>query len=686
MKRSVALILTSIILLSNISLAVPVQKKNETVYVNLDSYGNVSQINIYSKWLTNGAAEIIDYTKYIEISNLTNRKNEIKAEDAIIWDVTGDKTFTYTGKVGEDYYSLLPWNFNISYKLNGAEVMADELVGAKGLVKITIDITSNKQANSYYLNNYILELTGSYDMSKYISVESEDAMITDTGNTKTLMFIVLPGQSKTFSVEIGTDNFSMDGITMALVPITGDIRDQVVNLIEDKDKIKNAIDSLDSSSDIVLSAMSGMTNGLNGVTTGIKEIKNGTNDLNGLKDIRNKDIEQFRTILNELLPLFQDIQMEIDDLNKNYKIITELNDELNNELKNLSDCVNELNDNLDDINMLMNNLPNDVEEINNLLKATANVISQTKRMISKLSGASESSESLENDLTEIGKETQTIGMLVQQTAPNVTDEDTQTALLQIGKSANSIGKSLKSVQNTLEKMSSNTISGTSSFESSLDKLQKELNSISEICSKKDAKKFVNLMDSITETSDSIEKSLNTIVKYNDELIANKDDVTKSIGTMKQLVEELNKINVLSLQALDNVQKTLNIIDNDFYGGTNETLDAIASVNNQMVKITSQTSQIKKAKDDLKNVVDDKVDEIENKTTLWNLEKDVEVVSFGSEKNENVESVQFILKTPDIKNIKKINEDLETESEPKTFWEKVVFLFKKIFDWLINIFD
>ena len=243
MKRFIALILTSIILFSDISLAAPLQKKKETVYVNLDSYGKVSQVNIYSKWITNGANELKDYTKYTEINNLTNRKKETHTEDAIIWDVTGDNNFTYTGRVGEEYYSLIPWNFEISYKLNGAEVMADELLGAQGLVKITIDITSNDETNEYYKNNYILELTGSYDMSKYISVESEDAMITDTGNTKTLMFIVLPGQSKTFNIEIGSNNFTMDGITMALVPITGDIRNQIVELIEDKDKIRDAIDS-----------------------------------------------------------------------------------------------------------------------------------------------------------------------------------------------------------------------------------------------------------------------------------------------------------------------------------------------------------------------------------------------------------------------------------------------------------
>ena len=74
MKRCVALILASMMLMSSFCMAAPLPKKKETVYVNLDDYGKVSKINIYSKWITNGALQLEDHTSYITLNNLTNRE------------------------------------------------------------------------------------------------------------------------------------------------------------------------------------------------------------------------------------------------------------------------------------------------------------------------------------------------------------------------------------------------------------------------------------------------------------------------------------------------------------------------------------------------------------------------------------------------------------------------------------
>lgn len=686
MKRCVALILAVIMLFGNVCMAAPQQKKNETVYVNLDSYGKVNKVNIYSKWITNGTSLLEDHTHYISLSNLTNRDTSLMSGDTTIWNVSGENSFTYTGEVGEEYYDLIPWEFDISYKVNGVEVTADELLGAEGLIKITMNINSNEKANSYYKNNYMLEITGTYDMSKYLSVESEEAMITDTGNSRTLMFIVLPGQNTTLNLEIGTNDFSMDGITMALVPITGDIRKQIVELIEDKEEIKDAVDAINSSTDIVLNAMSAMTPGLNGVSNGMRQIKTGTQNLYGLSELRDDDIENFKILLNELLPLFENMRKEIDNLNNTYDIFIELGEELNSEIAQLSDDVNALNDDLEEVSKIMENLPNDVVKINELLGSTEKVVKSTNLLIKQLSNSSnDSTESLTEDLKAISENTVTIGSLVQQTVPTVTDQETIDVLLKIGNSANNIGSSLKSVQNTLTEMADMSFSGTKTLQNSLNQLEVELHEVSEIMGKKDAKKVVDLLNSLKETSKTLEKMLNTVTNYNDKLLNNKNDFKEATTTMKQLVEEISKMDTLSLSMITNLQSMLNVLDKEIYTGTNSTIDSLISVNNQLAQISSQSDKIQKSKDDLKKIVDDKMDEIENKTSLFNLEKNPKVVSFGAKENEFVESVQFVLKTPDIKKVKANNEDLEMKQDSEGFWGKVSSIFQKMFNWIVNIF-
>ncbi|MBQ9315127.1 MAG: hypothetical protein IJ220_09095 [Clostridia bacterium] len=686
MKRCVAIVLVAAMLLSSFCIAAPLPKKKETVYVNLDSYGKVNKINIYSKWITNGVVKLEDRTKYISLNNLTNRESFLVSGDTTIWNTSGEKYFTYTGEVGEEYYDLIPWTFDISYKVNGVEATADELLGAKGLIKITIDIENNEKTNSYYKNNYMLEITGTYDMSEYLSVESEDAMITDTGNSKTLMFIVLPGQSTTLNIEIGSNDFSMDGITMALVPITGDIRDQIVELIENKEDIEEAIDAIDVSANIALNAMEGMTTGLNGVSNGVKEIKQGTKNIHGLNELRDEDIENLNSLLNELLPLMNQMQRDIDNLDDTYDIIVELDDEFNSEVKNLSTNVSMLNNDLDELSKIMKNLPGDVVEINELLKATERVVNSSNTLIKKLSGtSSDSAESLSKDLNAIANETATIGALVQQTVPVTSDPETVNSLLKIGNSANNIGTNLKSVQSTLTEMSDSSLNGTKTLQNNLNKLAEELHEVSEMIEKKDAQKIVNLTNSLKETSKTLEKMLNTVTSYNDKLLNNKNDFKDAMTTIRQLVDELEKMDTLCISMTTNIQNMLNIISDDIYHGTNDTLDALISVNNQLVQMTSQSSQIKKSKDDVKDILDSKMDEIEDKTTLFNLEKDAKVVSFGSNENEYVDSVQFVLKTPDIKNVRVNNDDLETLQDSKTFWEKVSDIFEKIINWIIGIF-
>lgn len=94
---------------------------------------------------------------------------------------------------------------------------------------------------------------------------------------------------------------------------------------------------------------------------------------------------------------------------------------------------------------------------------------------------------------------------------------------------------------------------------------------------------------------------------------------------------------------------------ELYSGTTELSKGTTELNNQTSNLDIEvTEQINEMIDDLDGTSD-------------------EIVSFVSEQNINVDSVQFVIKTPVIEN-KNIIEDEEQE-ETLSFWEKLINLFK-----------
>lgn len=684
MKKCTVFILVAMLLLNSIAYAMPTQMKNETVYINLSDYGEVSEINIYNKCTLNGSSNIIDYTKYSEVTNLTNRTNYVVSGDSINWDVSGENSFSYTGKVGEEYYKLIPWNFNISYKLNGVEVSKDELLGSSGLVEVNIEINANKEANEYYQNNYILEITGSYDMSNYLSLNSDDAMITDNGNTKTLMFIVLPGQSTELNIEFGTDNFEMDGITMAMVPLTGDLLNNVVDLIEDKNDMENAIDSMNNSADIVLNSLYGMSSGLNGISVGVNEIKNGVNEVHGLNSLRDQDIENLKNILNNVLPIIQNVQTDLDNLTSTYTTFIDLSSDLNEEVKDMSDNVSALVDDLDILEDMAKDLPKDVKEINKLLEDAADVTKDLNTLLGYLTSSNKKTqEELTALMNQIGKSVETIYGTAD-ALESLVDEPIKNYVSKIKNESLSLIKNLSVLGTTLQSMQS-AMPDSSSTSKDIKELSNQLDKVSSLLDDEEAEIFENTIKDTKKIVNSLGNMLDITAEYSDKLLENKDDFYTAIDNTRQLINELNEMDTLSISMISNLQTTLNILSSDIYTGSDKTTDELLNVNKQLISITNESNAIKSSKNEVKNILDDRVDEIESKTTLFNIDKDAKAVSFGNSKNENVESVQFILKTPDIKNVKVENNDMEVSTNNMSFWDRVLIILDKMFGWVVKIF-
>lgn len=678
MKRWIAWLLVMGIISSSVAYAMPTQKKQETVYVNLDDYGSIKEMNIYQQCVLNGTQEITDYTSYEEVTNLTNHVEYRTIEEGIDWDVSGESYFSYTGRVGEEYYSLLPWTFEISYQLNGVEVSREELLGKSGLVTIQIKITANHDAAEYYRNHYLLEITGSYDMSDYLSVESDEAMITNSGNTKTLMFLVLPGQSTELSIRIGAEDFQMDGITMAMVPLTGDWLDKVAELAEDKQDIEDAMDAMNQSTNTVLNAMYGMTGGLTGISAGVTEIKEGMKEIHGLQGLRDEDIETLKTILQEVIPLMEGVQEDVTNLSSQYHTLLDFVTEINSEVEELQTQLNALEKDLKQVENVVKDLPETIDEMSRLLTDVASITSDMRTLLGALTGEQTAQMS---ELTDGLEKLKAAAQGIEIAARGISEEPAKT---NIAAAASGIEAGVDQMLSSLGS-GSHSVPGAKATDEDLSQLSKQLRKVANLLDGEDADILEDTVHDIRFSTSTLETMLGSMMEYSEDFLAEKGNVEMALQHANDMIKECQQMSVLCLSVTQNLQTMLDIVSSDVYNGSSQTTDALLEVNQQLLEITKESPAIRDSKNQVKDIVDRNLDKIEEETTIWQVDKEAEVVSFGSPKNEHVESVQFLLKTPDIKKKKEEKKDMEEEKPSSSFFARFLVILQELFGWITKWF-
>lgn len=98
-------------------------------------------------------------------------------------------------------------------------------------------------------------------------------------------------------------------------------------------------------------------------------------------------------------------------------------------------------------------------------------------------------------------------------------------------------------------------------------------------------------------------------------------------------------------------------------GTKEMKDGTKELSDGTDEFQSETA-------DLDTKISDKISDAIDEMTG----KDVETVSFVSDKNTNIESVLFVIKTPAIQK-EEVKEETVTEEKKETFWEKLIGIFR-----------
>lgn len=349
--------------------AAPTVETDETVYINMDYYGAPTNTRIVKGVNLNGHTEFTDFGDYKDVYNMSTFDEPTLKEGSVYWKLDTDKNRFYYECIPNDTVNIqMPWNFDVSYKLNGVPVEADQCAGASGTIQMDIHAVPNTYASDYYKNNMMLVCATGIDMSKALSIDAPGAQIQSFGTYKLVMFMGLPGEENTFTVRIGSNDFESMGLIMFMTPATTSALDIMSSMRDIKDRLKNSGDNLYTGVSSMLSTMQAVQGSLSSMSTGISGIDqvrkqlikdrgtldprtdaalNALNELTGKSDSLIPELNTTKDTLTSLNATTSSILTTLEESGKDIPEYQKLLNDVKTSLGNLEDLFDDLDDETD---------------------------------------------------------------------------------------------------------------------------------------------------------------------------------------------------------------------------------------------------------------------------------------------------------------------------------------------------
>lgn len=383
---------------------------DEAAYVNMDYYGNIEDVSVVKGCSLNGVTQFQDYGDYESVTNMSTYDKPIITPDGVQWNLspsTGAQRFYYSCKVNNDAI-ILPWNIDVSYKLNGVPCQAENLAGASGLVEIDIKVDPNDAAKPYYKDNMLLQVATYINTDKAYSLEAPGSQLQSVGAYKAVLFVALPGESDTYAIRIGTDSFESKGITMLMVPGTLKQLEDIKDLKEAKDTLQDSYNAIYSSMNDVLNTMDSMNSGLNDLKTGVIGTEDARSTFSAGKgqmykygDTALDDISATNQQLGQLIPYFKTGQNMTRDISKKIDYIVDTMQQLKDPMTDAGNSLGQTEEDLMMLRLMLNTLNEEIGSTLTNLGQLAAAGKATEYQIAQLQGEAEVATTLANNLKSV---------------------------------------------------------------------------------------------------------------------------------------------------------------------------------------------------------------------------------------------------------------------------------------------
>ena len=629
---------------SSISLAATKSsEKEEVIYANLTSSGDIEKIyavNIFED------KDIVDYGVYDTVKNM-NTMDKINYSNGKVTIQNSEDKLYYQGIMKQN--TQMPWTIKVRYKLDGVEYAPSELAGKSGKLEISISIKENKNCKKNFFENYALQTVVQLDTNLCENIKSDEATMANVGGLKQLTYTILPGNEKDIKITTDVTDFEMSEIQVNGINLNlGLDKDSIdtSSLTGELDKLKDAVNDLDDGANELNDGAKKLDDGAVTLTDGIKTIQDGLDQLNSKSSSLTSGSSDVLSALKTIQSSLNNVSTSSKDLKQLSSASTSIKsgiDSLVNGLKIVDSSIDTYNSSLKKAGL---NSASELAQKNKQAISALGITSTQRKLYSAYtSGGSQAVSAELAKLAQAG-DSEAVALYKQVSAGN-TDAVTQYV--------QAAGK-LISVE-TLLKADASYIEGSSKLINGID---------AQMSTSSGQTTLMSGAVSLQTNYKKFDASIQDLVSSLNNLMAN----------MTQLKNGINKLtdNYATLDSgIKEYTSAVNKITNGYskvYEGALDLVSGTHSLYKGTTELTDGTGEFKGETSDLDSKVDDEVDSMIDNFAGG----DFEVESFVSDKNTDVDSVQFVIKTEAIKKEEvKVEEE---KTEELNFWQKLLNLFRK----------
>ena len=663
-------------------------EKQEVVYANLYESGSVRDVYVVNIVEPDSTGVITDYGGYSAVNNLTTTEEIKQSGDTVTIKTSKDRLY-YEGTL-ED--AQLPWDFDISYVLDGKEMSAEDIAGKSGRAEITIDVTQNTAVQDSFFENMTLQITVTLDTAVCRNITADGASTANAGRNKQITFTILPGTEKTLKITADAQNFEMDTILINALNANMDLNVDESGILDDVTTLQDAVGKIDDGAGELESGIGDLKTVVDDeLVANLVKLKEASRELEGAAKLLSANMSGIDSAAAELLTGAQGLEAGIKALDEGLGLVCTGLDELSAQSGGITAGSAQVYTALLQLQQGLSALPAP-EDISGLTTASAGIMTA----INQLTAAADSLKTAADYDTynaAVGAQTlkssnsaviSAIDGQISVLSGSSGNDDT-IAVLQQAKTAlqanNTHIDATQSYFTALETNASALYDGLVGLQSQYAAFDAGLQSM--------AASLASLPASLSLLSDSVDSLVLQYEQLNNGIIEYTAGVVEAQGGCAAVYGGVSELAAGSGSLTDGLEQ-LKAGTGQLKSGSAELSGVMSEFGDGIIELAKGVSELSRGVDELYNgagelkdgtgelsgetagmdtQITDQIDEMISSVSGGS----DKVVSFVSPKNTNVSSVQFVMKTPAIK-VKEEAAPTEQDITKKSFWEKLLMLF------------